>query len=118
MTKIMENINNSTSLESSVSETSVITIDQVTLQPCVFILFAEYLGYESPLADWCEEWCTKDNFPNFKKRLITIDAQVMFQNVLKDYTIENLHHYYNAFYDIVIKKWEDNLSQHDSTIKS
>lgn len=94
------------------------TINKINVPACILLLFAEYLGYVSDLIEWCEEWCTTDNFPEFKKKILYVDASSVLKKMQKDYTIDELHQYYNQFYEVAIKGWVEKLKTHDSQTSS
>lgn len=107
-------VNNETNV--STESTTVTTITKINLPPCILLLFAEYLGYVSPLLDWCEEWCTTSNFPEFKKRILFYDAHSTLNSMLNDFNIVTLHNFYNQFYEVAIKNWADKLKTNDAQL--
>lgn len=75
----------------------------------LFVLFAEFLGYASPLIDWAEDICDGKNVPEFKKRIVYLDADYLFKEMQKEYTIEEIRKWYDEFYPVVLKDYDDKM---------
>lgn len=86
------------------------TITTFNIPSCIFILFAEYLGYETPLIEWCEEWCNDAKFPEWKKNVLKVDAKLLYTEMQKEFSQDKIIEYYRKFYDLVICNWCDKLS--------
>ena len=78
------------------------------LQPALFLLFAEYLGYvtPSPYIEWCEEFCTNGTLPTTKKDIIKTVAINTFDLMKVDFSLDEIRNKYKIFYDLAIRKWE------------
>ena len=77
----------------------------------IFILFAEYLGYVSPLVEWAEEWCKKETskFPNFKKKILATEAKHIFDKMVSELELKEIRQWYDDLYELTDKDCEDNL---------
>lgn len=80
-----------------------------SVNKALFILFAEFLGYVSPLIDWAEDICDGKDVPEFKKRIVYLDAESIFKEMQKDYTIDEIRKWYDEFYPVVLKDYDDKM---------
>lgn len=107
-----------TNLQTNGDEAKTITVSTETkirtIAPPIMLLFAEYLGFVSDLLDFAEEWCKKPkSVQDWKKKAITIDAINIYHKMLsmdKKFPKDEIIKYYDEFYDIALKKWEDTLN--------
>ena len=84
------------------------------IQAPVFLLYAEYLGYVSPLIEWAEEWCyDPKKFENWKKNIVICDAKHIFKKVKEEYSLSEIKDWYDEFYDAVFKFYEECLNSED-----
>lgn len=66
----------------------------------IFILFAEYLGYVSPLIPWAENWCKPSGVCSpLQKGLLAVDARAIFFKMKKEMSIEQIKKYFTLFFD-------------------
>ncbi|MBR6517532.1 MAG: hypothetical protein IKT40_11930 [Bacilli bacterium] len=78
-----------------------------TISAPMFLLFAEFLGYTSPLIEWAEEACKDKNCPEFKQQILTVDAIGVLKQILKDgHTLEDLRNWYDEIHDLLLQKYE------------
>lgn len=82
--------------------------DKVIETP-IFIIFAEYLGYFSKFAKTAEEWCEGKIPELFMQKFMRIEAKSIYNQMMKDYTLEEVRYWYDAYYKIIIKEYEDKL---------
>ena len=54
----------------------------------IFLLFAEFLGYESPLISWAEQICKGKTTTEFIEKILKMEAYTIFTAMKKEYTIE------------------------------
>lgn len=106
---MVENTNESTS-------TALVLVEKekhakVIIPSCIFLLFAEYLGYISPLIDWAEECCTKKDFPSYKKDILNVDAKSILKRIKIDYEEDALYDIYDQFYNVALKIWEKKYNE-------
>lgn len=73
------------------------------IQPHMFILFAEYLGYVSPFIEWAEEWYSDkaNKFPEFKKKILTVEAQHIYNEILKDGLLTDAQNWYEKINELI-----------------
>ena len=98
--------NNSTTTTTTVetkTETNTITVNKA-----LFLLFAEFLGYASPLIDWAEEICDGKDVEDYKRKIIEVDANFIFNKMQKEYSLEDIRSWYDEFYPLILKEYEDN----------
>lgn len=76
----------------------------------LFILFAEFLGYASPLIDWAEDICDCKDVPDFKKKIINLEADLIFSDMKTEYTIDEIKKWYNEFYPIILKDYDEKMN--------
>lgn len=81
----------------------------VNISKPLFVLFAEFLGYASPIIDWAEDICDGKAVPDFKKKIVALDAEYIFQEMQKEYTIDTIRKWYDDFYPIVLKDYEEKM---------
>lgn len=101
-TTTVTNEKNSTVTENKEKELKVI-------DKAIFVLFAEFLGYVSPLIDWAEDICDCKNVPEFKKKIVYLDADYLFKEMQKEYTIEEIRKWYDEFYPVALKEYADKM---------
>lgn len=80
----------------------------------LFIIFAEYLGYESPLIKWAEDWCNGNTIPEYQRRILKVDALSIYDKILEEYTKKDLRDWYLQFYNVILETYENNLIKLDS----
>lgn len=81
----------------------------LTVRYPLFIMFAEYLGYESPIIEWAEKWCSGKTIPEYQRNIIKVDAISIFKKMKKEYTISELHKWYEEFFEVVFSMYERNI---------
>lgn len=97
---------------SSNDEVKIIDNENVSVIPApIFLLYAEYLGYVSPLIEWAEDWCyDAKKTENWKKNVIRCEANHIFKKVMEEYTTKELRGYYDEYYPVVFKFYEECLN--------
>lgn len=83
---------------------------QTILNP-LFLLFAEFFGYVSPLIDLAENLCEGKEISPHMVKLINVEAKVLFYEMQKEYTIEEIATYYKSFYPIVLQDYDKKLKE-------
>lgn len=73
--------------------------------PPMFLLFAEFLGYVSPLLEWADKAATK-SLEVYQQRILTMDANVIFQRMQKEFTMEEIKDYWDQIYPVALNKYE------------
>ena len=91
-----------TTVENITTETKV----EKTIEASLFLLFAEFLGYTSPVVEWAEKVCKHEKVPEYQKKFIKIDAHGVFNKMLsEDITKEDLRGWYDELYDLLLKRY-------------
>lgn len=83
------------------------TFVPVEINKITFILFAEFLGYESVFVEWAEDICNGEEVEDFKKILIERDADYIFRKMTEEYTIAEIRNWFNEFYDVILKDYDN-----------
>lgn len=81
----------------------------ITPRKALFVVFAELLGYDSPLIEWAERWCKKGDLEPFMKRAVEIDADNIFKKMQGDFDIPKIHSWWESFYDILLGEYDHSL---------
>lgn len=93
--------------------TVTITEEKVIKNP-VFLLFAEFLGYTSPIVEWAEEMCKGKKLDKFKTKFIDIEAKCIFNKILEEnITKEDLRGWYDEMYELIFEKYDKGLQISD-----
>jgi hypothetical protein len=90
------------------TETIDETVSTVIRNP-LFVVFAEFLGYESPIISWAEEICQGKHVSPFKRNLVNLDAVSIFNKMQKDYTIKEIKEWWDSFYPIILVEYDNRL---------
>lgn len=87
------------------------TIDDktITMEAPILIIFAEFLGYVSPLVDDAENWCNGKVLSAAIQQILIIEAKAIHQQMIKDFKKEELQFYYNSYHNLFIKPYEEKL---------
>lgn len=75
----------------------------------LFLKFAEYLGYETPLIKWVDIACEGKDLPKTIESFMKIDAKNVFDKMLKEYDIDEIVFWWDSFYPVVMAEAEFNL---------
>lgn len=71
-----------------------------------FLLFAEFLGYTSPIVDWAEKQVKGEKISDNQKKIIQVDAIGIFNQMLKEnLTKEDIRGWYDELYDYLESKY-------------
>ena len=77
----------------------------------IFLLFAEYFGYLSPLSNKAEEWCDGKIPDEEMQKFLIREAQAIFRKMREDYTKEEIVERYEMYYTLLLKEYDDKLKQ-------
>ena len=73
--------------------------------PPMFLLFAEFLGYVSPLMEWVDKAATK-SLEIYQQRILTMDANVIFQRMKQEFEMDEIKDYWEQLYPVVLEKYD------------
>lgn len=94
-------------------KTIVITEVQ-NVHPILFLAFAEFLGYVTPLIDWVDAACKGENTSQpYQRKFLAIEAQEVYRRLQADYTQSELRQWYKEFYESLLYKYEAQLNAYD-----
>lgn len=85
------------------------TIEEQEINKIIFVLFSEFVGYESPFVNWAEDICEGVVCEDFKRILIERDADYIFKKMQEEYTIKEIRGWYDEFYAVLLKEYDDKL---------
>lgn len=98
----MDNKEVKTNVETNTT-TTVIEKQPMEINSIIFIMFAEFLGYESPLIPWAEKVCNGTSAPKFIENILKIEASTIFNEMKKEYTISEIRNWYDQFYPLALE---------------
>ena len=82
-----------------------------TIPAPVLIIFAEYLGYVSRFNEIAIDWC-EGKFPEpYIQEILGMEAKSIFRQMKKDYTLEEIQYWYDAYRPVIIGEYEDKLAK-------
>lgn len=83
------------------------------IQTPVFILFAEFLGYNSLLIEMAENWCNPNKSMPSKniQTLLEREARTIYDEMLELYSEEEIHELYKMFYTCGLDELENDLNE-------
>ena len=105
---VMDNKETKTNVN-GVETTTTTTISEKKpneVNPIIFIMFSEFLGYESPLLNWAEMICKGIAAPKFVEKILQIEAMTIFNEMKKEYTLMEIRNWYDQFYPLVLEQYE------------
>ncbi len=76
-----------------------------------FILFAEFVGYESPFIEWVENMCKGEKLEDFQLKLIERDSDYILKEMLKEFDEDSIKEWFFEFYDIILKDYDETLKK-------
>lgn len=83
------------------------------IQTPVFILFAEILGYVSPFLEYAEDWCNPEKPMPLSciKTFLEREAKVIYDDMLAEFTEEEIHQLYVNFYNTGLDYLDEDLKE-------
>lgn len=81
-----------------------------TIQAPLFIIFAEYLGYVSQFQKKAEDWCDGKVPEVHVQKVMNVEAKCIYRQMLKDYDLDDIQYYYDAYYPLILKEYDDKLA--------
>lgn len=91
--------------------TTVAEKKPIEVNSILFIMFAEFLGYESPLIAWAEKICNGVSAPLFVETILKIEASTIFKEMQKEYTIAEIRSWYDQFYPVILQDYDVKLME-------
>ena len=111
----MEEINATTiteTVEKTTSETEEKkNIEEKFVRSPLFLIFAEFMGYTSPLIEWADKLCNGKTIESFKEKAIEVDALNIFNKMKKEFSIEDIRQMWDEFYEVVLQDYDENLAK-------
>lgn len=99
----------STITETNETTTQTIVCEKV-INEALFIAFAEFLGYESPLISWAEDVCLGKPLESFKQKILKVDAISIFNKMQEKYTIDEIKEWWEQYYPLILEDYEKNIN--------
>lgn len=93
------------------AENNVINFDTTIVRSPLFLLFAEFIGYASPLVEWAEKICENKTVPKSIEKAIMVDAVVIFEKMKKELSSSNIAELWDSYYSTItiFKDYDNNL---------
>ena len=91
------------------TETIERTVSTSVIRNPLFVVFAEFLGYESPIIDWAEEICQGKQVSEFNRNIVNLDAVSIFNKMQKEYSIKEIKEWWDSFYPIILVEYDKKL---------
>lgn len=91
------------------------TLETKNINHVIFILFAEYLGYTSPLIEWCEKICNGSYPQLFVTNILKIEAKMIFKQMQEEYPIEKIKKWFHDFYPLILEEYDLKLKEREKT---
>lgn len=76
----------------------------------LFVVFAEFLGYVSPIISWAEQICLGKAIPSYQRHIVDIDAMSIFKKMQVDYKIDEIKYWWSEFYPIILAEYDARLA--------
>lgn len=77
----------------------------------LFVVFAEFLGYVSPIISWAEQICLGKRIPPYQRKIVDIDALSIFNKMRDELKVEEIKHWWMEFYPLILAEYDEKLSQ-------
>ena len=98
-------------MEQNVNVIEMNALENEEINKVLFVLFAEFLGYESAFVDWAEDICEGVVVEDFIRTLVERDADYIFYQMTKEYTLAEIRGWFNEFYDVILKEYDESLKE-------
>lgn len=85
---------------------------------CLFILFAEFFGYVSPLIDLAEDFCDGKEISSHMLSFLKIDSIMILEKMKKEFTIDELKDWYKKFYPLLLEQYDEKMKEKYDTKNS
>ena len=87
--------------------------DELYIPTPIFLLFAEFLGFASYFISLAEDWCNpKKKFPSATvKTFLEREARTIYDEMLGEYSEEEIHDLYKNFYACGLDELESDLNE-------
>lgn len=85
--------------------------NKLVIKTPLFIVFGEYLGYVSDLLEFAENMCKGKEQAKHVVKLLDVEASAMRAQMIKDYSVEDIKKYYNEYYPLFFKEYDENLAK-------
>ena len=79
---------------------------KVEMTPQLFLLFAEFIGYDSPLVEFADKLMLEDKkekIPEYIKKVIKIDAYNICESMKEEYDLDVIKENFDEFYPIILQ---------------
>lgn len=101
-------------IKETATQTTTTTVDNEIdfikeIRKPLFVVFAEFLGYESPIISWAEQICLGKMLPPFQQKIVDIDAISIFKKMQEEYTLKEIKEWWDNFYPVVLVDYDKRL---------
>lgn len=103
---------NTTAIEvATITDTQQPIKEIIMVEAPLFILFAEYLGYVSMFNKMAEDWCDGKVPDIHIQKIIIVEAKCILRQMKKDYSLEDIHEYYDMYYPLILQEYDEKLAK-------
>jgi hypothetical protein len=103
-------------MEKEVNGNIAQNVELTEINKIIFVLFAEFLGYESPFVKWAEDICEDKEYEDFQLTLVERDADYIFEKMKEEYTLEEIRGWYQEYYDVLLKEYAEKINSKITTV--
>lgn len=86
-------------------------VQKIEINKITFLLFAEFVGYESMFIEWVEKMCIGEKLEDFQMTLIKRDAEYIFNEMSKEFKVEDIKSWYTEFYEVILKDYDEMIKK-------
>lgn len=86
-------------------------VEKTEINKFTFLIFAEFVGYESLFVEWAEKMCKGEKLEDYQITLIERDAYYIFNEMSKEFDTEDIKNWYKEFYDIILKDYDETIKK-------
>ena len=88
-----------------------VELEELVIAAPIFIIFAEYMGYVSQFNKKAEDWCDGKVPEVHIQKFMMLEAKCIFRQMSKDYDKDDIRYYYDSYYPLILKEYEDKLAE-------
>lgn len=107
----MENNQNTALTITTTTKKETKVIDNI-----IFLYFAEYLGYESPLLKWADKICENKMVPDFILKLIDLDSKMIFNKMKTELTVSEIKDWYDQYYVFILNEYDEKIKKYKNSL--
>lgn len=102
---------NVTTVIETVTDKEKEVVKTIKARSPLFLVFAEFMGYASPLLDWASIMCEGKTIESFKEKAIEIDALNIFNKMQKEFSLEDIKEMWESYYEVILQDSDEKLEK-------